>query len=184
MDMKVNDTPRTAIPLVLDEQDQRLITRIQHGLALVARPYAALGRDLGLDEAEVIRRLQRLLDDGVIKRLGVVVRHHELGYRANAMTVWNIPDEQVSELGHCMGRFEFVTLCYRRPRRLPDWPYNLFTMIHGRDRDEVLANIDFLVRQCRLEQVEHEVLFSRRRFKQRGAIYHAGDPAERVDGSP
>jgi len=72
-----------------------------------------------------------------------------------------------------MGRFEFVTLCYRRPRRLPDWPYNLFTMIHGRDRDEVLANIDRLVRECGLEDIPRDVLFSRRRFKQRGAIYHA-----------
>jgi len=115
------------------------------------------------------------LENGVIKRLGVVVRHHELGYRANAMTVWNIPDEQVSEVGRCIGHFEFVTLCYRRPRRLPDWPYNLFTMIHGRDRDEVLANIDHLVHECGLGSIEREVLFSQRRFKQRGAIYHAAD---------
>ena len=111
----------------------------------------------------------------MIKRFGVVVRHHELGYQANAMTVWNIPDEMVSELGPCMGQFEFVTLCYRRPRRLPQWPYNLFTMIHGQDRNDVLVNIQTLVTSCGLEDIEHEVLFSTRRFKQRGAIYHKSE---------
>ena len=77
----------------------------------------------------------------------------------------------VSELGSCMGQFDFVTLCYRRPRRLPDWPYNLFTMIHGKDRDDVLANIELLAKRCNLDEIEHKVLFSTRRFKQRGAIY-------------
>ena len=138
-------------------------------------PYADMGAQLGINEAEVIHRLQRLMDENVIKRFGVVVRHHELGYQANAMTVWNIPDEMVSELGPCMGQFEFVTLCYRRPRRLPQWPYNLFTMIHGQDRNDVLVNIQTLVTSCGLEDIEHEVLFSTRRFKQRGAIYHKSE---------
>ena len=178
MDMKVTrKAPRWPVPAVLDGDDEALITAIQGGLPLVPEPYAELGRRIGLSEDEVIARLRRLQETGVIKRLGVVVRHHELGYRANAMTVWDIPDDQVDTLGACMGRFAFVTLCYRRPRRLPDWPYNLFTMIHGRDRDEVQANIALLVRECGLEHIAHEVLFSRRRFKQRGALYHAPEPA-------
>lgn len=156
---------------ILDEQDQALITLIQTGLPLSATPYTDLGKQLGMDESEVISRLRRLADENVIKRFGVVVRHHELGYLANAMTVWNIPDEMVSELGPCMGQFEFVTLCYQRPRRLPDWPYNLFTMIHGQDRNDVLTNIQTLIERCGLEKIDHEVLFSTRRFKQRGAIY-------------
>lgn len=158
---------------VLDEQDQALITLIQTGLPLTPTPYADLGKQLNLNEKEVIQRIKDLNETKVIKRFGVVVRHHELGYRANAMTVWNIPDEVVSEMGSCMGQFDFVTLCYRRPRRLPDWPYNLFTMIHGKDRDDVLANIQLLVERCSLSDVEHEVLFSKRRFKQRGAIYRS-----------
>ncbi len=173
MDMKVSDKAIDTIPLILDDQDQRLITRMQLGLPMVAQPYAQLGRELGMSEEDVIQRLQYLLDEGVIKRMGVVVRHHELGYRANAMTVWDMPDDRVTELGRCIGQFEFVTLCYRRPRRLPEWPYNLFTMIHGQDRDEVMANIDMIHRRCGLESVKYEVLFSTRRFKQRGAIYRA-----------
>ncbi len=172
MDIKVISaiTP-SPTPVMLDDRDTALVTEIQTGLPLSVTPYADVGRQVGMSEAEVIKRLERLLQQRVIKRLGVVVRHHELGYRANAMTVWNIPDEIVSELGSCIGRFEFVTLCYRRPRRLPDWPYNLFTMIHGRDRDEVLSNIQLLAQRCGLASIQYEILFSKRRFKQRGAIY-------------
>jgi DNA-binding Lrp family transcriptional regulator len=162
-------TPQT--PVVLAERDVALIAEIQTGLPLTPNPYAEIGQRIDLSEAEVIERLQRLLQAGAIKRFGVVVRHHEIGYRANAMTVWNIPDNKVSELGECMGQFEFVTLCYRRPRRLPDWPYNLFTMVHGRDRDEVLSNIKQMAERCGLASIQYEVLFSKRRFKQRGAIY-------------
>ena len=156
---------------ILDERDQALITLIQTGLSLSKTPYADLGKSLGMDEEEVISRLKCLIDEKVIKRFGVVVRHHELGYRANAMVVWDIPDDTISELGACLGQFDFVTLCYRRPRRLPEWPYNLFTMIHGQDRDDVLENVQLLVESCGLTEVGHKVLFSTRRFKQRGAIY-------------
>jgi hypothetical protein len=92
------------------------------------------------------------------------------------MVVWDVPDAEVSSLGRCLGGFDFVTLCYRRPRRLPDWPYNLFCMLHGRDRAAVLDNVAFLVERCGLQHVPHKVLFSRRRYKQRGARYLA--PAE------
>lgn len=164
-------TPST-IPL-LDHIDRQLVACIQGGLPLSARPYAEIGKTVGLEESAVMQRLQRLMDIGVIKRFGVVVRHHELGYRANAMVVWDVPDEQVDELGRCLKQFDFVTLCYQRPRCLPQWPYNLFSMIHGQDRDKVLASLEQLVSQCGLASIPHEVLFSRRRFKQRGAYYAA-----------
>ena len=148
-----------------------LIAAIQSGLPLVARPYAEIAQRIGLSEETVIQAVQAMLAQGTIKRLGVVVHHRALGYRANAMVVWDIPDERLAQLGPCMGSFPFVTLCYRRPRHLPAWPYNLFTMIHGRDRDEVLARVDELVSSCGLQDVPHEALFSRRCFKQRGARY-------------
>jgi DNA-binding Lrp family transcriptional regulator len=183
MDMKaISSVEAPPNPVMLDDRDAALIAEIQTGLPLSACPYADVGQQIGMSETEVIERLKHLLQLGVIKRLGVVVRHHELGYRANAMTVWDIPDEKVSGLGDCIGRFEFVTLCYRRPRRLPDWPYNLFTMIHGKDRDEVLSNIHLLAERCGLESIQYEVLFSKRRFKQRGAIYTANHETQGVAG--
>lgn len=154
-----------------------LVGAIQYGLPLVQRPFAEVGVNIGLTENEVIAGLMSLVEEGVIKRMGVVVRHHELGYRANAMVVWDIPDDQVSTLGRRLGSFDSVTLCYRRPRRLPAWRYNLFTMIHGQHRDEVLSLVDLLKEQCALENIAHEVLFSCRRFKQCGAHYVA-NPVE------
>lgn len=153
------------------EQESRLIGAIQSGLPLVERPFATVGANAGMSEADVIEGVQAMIRQGVIKRMGVVVRHHELGYRANAMVVWDVPDEEVSHLGSCLGRLEFVTLCYRRPRRLPVWRYNLFCMIHGHDREEVLARVEEMRQGCGLRHIAYEVLFSTRRFKQCGARY-------------
>ncbi|GAB4346179.1 MAG: Lrp/AsnC family transcriptional regulator [Gammaproteobacteria bacterium] len=158
----------------VQEIDRRLIAAIQGGLPLVAEPYRAVAEEIGISEQEVLDRLRALRDEGIIKRMGVVVRHHELGYRANAMVVWDVPDDRVSALGECMGKFDFVTLCYRRRRYLPEWPYNLYCMIHGSDRAQVLAHVAQLVEQCDLGDISHEVLFSRRRFKQNGARYLRG----------
>lgn len=161
-------------PSLEDPRQQALIQAIQGGLPLVARPYAEIGRQIGLEEDEVMARLRGLLEQGVISRLGVVVRHRELGYSANAMVVWDVPDTQVAEVGRRLGGFPCVTLSYRRPRRLPDWPYNLFTMIHGRDQEQVLAHLEQLVQRCGLEEIPHLPLFSTRCFKQRGARYDLG----------
>jgi DNA-binding Lrp family transcriptional regulator len=158
-------------PLVIDDTDRRLLAAVQPGLPLSPRPFAELGAPLGLSEVEVIARLARLKDAGVVKRFGVVVRHHEVGYGANAMVVWDVPDTEVRSLGHCLAGFDFITLCYQRPRRLPRWRYNLYCMIHGKNREEVLAHLEWMVNHCGLQSIAHEVLFSRRRFKQRGAVY-------------
>ena len=158
-------------PTRLDDVDRRLLAAIQNGLPLVSLPYAEIGARLDLAEAEVMARLQQLQTRGVIRRFGVVVRHHEVGFGANAMVVWDVPDEQVRELGHCLAGFDFITLCYRRPRHLPQWRYNLYCMIHGRSREEVHAHLEWMVNHCGLQSLPHAVLFSRRRFKQRGAVY-------------
>jgi len=151
--------------------DRDLLAVIQQGLPLCPRPYAVVGEMLGLDEAEVIARIGRLLAEDTIKRLGVVVRHRALGYGSNAMVVWALPEAQVAEVGGCLGRFHYVTLSYRRPARPPDWPYTLFTMIHGRDRATVLAQVEQIKQQCGLAEIDSAVLFSLRCFKQRGASY-------------
>ena len=157
--------------MVLSEQDRELIAAIQGGLPLVARPYAAIAAQLGLAEADVMTRLEALQTAGLIKRMGVVVRHRALGYRANAMVVWDVPDDQVERIGALLADEACVTLCYQRPRRLPAWGYNLFCMIHGRERDSVLRRLEQIVACHGLEKIPHTVLFSGRSFKQRGAHY-------------
>lgn len=174
----MNTVIRLSIPDTreLDDRDLDLIEAIQGGLPLVPRPYAVIGKRVGMAESEVIARIGSLLKHGLIKRLGVVVRHHELGYRANGMVVWDLPDDAVDNIAARFKSFSFITLCYRRPRRLPDWPYNLFCMIHGRSREAVEQQLEQLIKELHLEAIPHEVLFSRRRFKQCGARFRGLPP--------
>jgi DNA-binding Lrp family transcriptional regulator len=155
--------------VTLSVAEQAFMSRLQHGLALTPQPFAALG----WREADALALLARWTEVGVIKRFGVVVRHHELGFTANAMVVWNVPDALVSQVGRRLAASGQVSLCYRRPRCLPHWPYNLFCMIHGKDRRAVEARISALTRACGLAAYPQQILFSVRRFKQRGARYGA-----------
>jgi len=181
MDLKV--TARHDMPLVVDNQDCLLIDALSDGLPLSPRPYLEIGDRLGLSEDETIERIARLRHGGVIKRFGIIVRHRELGYRANAMVVWDIPDQRVAEVGARLGACSAITLCYQRPRRLPEWPYNLFCMLHGKQRQSVLDQVRKLVRDLDLGNFAHQVLFSQRRLKQCGARFGLGQerqPARRV----
>ena len=171
MDLNIANGITETDRATLDETDRRLLAALQNGLPLVARPYDEIGRRIGLRGDEVQARLARLKQLNVLRRFGVVVRHHELGYGANAMVVWDVPDDEVRALGQCLAEFDFITLCYRRPRRLPQWRYNLYCMIHGKSREEVLAHLEWMVGHCGLAALPHAVLFSKRRFKQRGAAY-------------
>ncbi len=149
----------------------RILDAISDGLPMVPAPYAAVASRLGLEEREVIDRIQGMISHGIIRRFGAIVRHHELGFTANAMTVWDVPDGETNAVGATVSAYPFVTLCYQRPRRLPAWRYNFFCMIHGRDRVTVLRQVDVLNREAGIGCFPHTVLFSRRRFKQRGARY-------------
>ncbi|MDA8258656.1 MAG: Lrp/AsnC family transcriptional regulator [Betaproteobacteria bacterium] len=157
-----------------DVQEKRLIAALQPGLQLVPRPFARLGKRVGMDEAEVLARIAGWLDEGLIKRFGVVVRHHELGYRANAMVVFDLPGAEVDRIGRQLAAEPGVTLCYRRTRSLPDWPYNLYCMVHGRSREDAQPVIE---RLGRIAGRPGHALFSTRRFKQCGARYFAESAA-------
>ena len=157
--------------MTIDYRDREVLSALEEGLPLVSRPYDVIGQRVGMSEKQVIDRLRKLLADGIVKRFGAVVRHRELGFVANAMVVWDIDDDHVFDVARQMAEFSFVTLCYRRPRRLPDWPYNLFCMIHGRQREAVLEQVAELRNALDIPDNRHAVLFSRRQFKQRGACY-------------
>jgi DNA-binding Lrp family transcriptional regulator len=151
-----------------DPDEKRLIAALQGGLALTPRPFASLAQQADMDESDVLSRIAFWIVEALVKRFGVIVRHHELGYRANAMVVFDVPDTQVKEIGDRLARETGVTLCYRRRRCEPDWRYNLYCMVHGRNRDEVLPVVQ---RLSRLAGLEGMPLFSTRRFKQCGARY-------------
>jgi DNA-binding Lrp family transcriptional regulator len=152
----------------IDAVDRRLVAATQAGLPLCARPYHAVAEELGITAAEVMRRLGRLLELGVIRRIAAVPNHYALGYRANGMSVWDVPDEQVGELGRRVGALPFVSHCYRRPRHPPMWPYNLFAMVHGRTRDEVEAKVAEIAALLGAASRRHDVLYSTAILKKTG----------------
>ena len=160
--------------MALSEFDRALIEATQAGLPLVARPYEALGALLGVAGERVRERLAEMQAEGLIRRIGAVPHHYRLGWTANGMSVWDVDDAQVDALGERVGALAGVSHCYRRPRRLPLWPYNLFAMLHGRSRAEVereaRAVAELLGPACR----GHDILYSSAVLKKTGLRLQAG----------
>jgi DNA-binding Lrp family transcriptional regulator len=172
-DLGTRAAPRPVMPQGFPElspEEHRLVAAVAAGLPLVPTPYERVAGDLGATQAEVISHLARMLGDGRIRRIGAVIRHRRLGYEANAMVVWDVPDERVGALGRRLAEDSAVTLCYRRARALPDWPYNLYCMVHGRLRSRVLYDVKRIT-SLHAAGFARAVLFSTRCFAQRAASY-------------
>jgi DNA-binding Lrp family transcriptional regulator len=152
----------------MDDIDRALVRATQAGLPLVPHPYHALGEQVGIPADEVMRRLQAMLEAGVIRRIGAVPNHYAIGYTANGMSVWDVDDARIDELGEAVGRLDFVTHCYRRPRRLPEWPYNLFAMVHGGSPEEVMQKVEAIRTILGDDCQGCDVLFSTRILKKTG----------------
>jgi DNA-binding Lrp family transcriptional regulator len=154
--------------MALDDFDRQLIAATQGGLPLVPRPYDAVGDRLGVSGKQVRERLAQMLESGLIRRIGAVPNHYRLGFTANGMSVWDVDDALVDQLGERIGQLPGVSHCYRRPRRLPSWPYNLFAMLHGRTRAEVEQQAvqlrELLGSACR----GHDILYSTAILKKTG----------------
>ncbi len=166
--------------ITVEAEDVALLAAIEDGLPLCERPFAAIGEKLGTSEDDVIYRLERMRHLGIIRRFGLVLQHRQLGFCANAMVVWDIPDNQVDEAARGVVAHDFVTLCYCRARKPGVWPYNLYCMIHGRQRQLVEQHIIQLKHNAGLEGFPSQTLFSCRRFKQTGARFSAPQPAAGV----
>ena len=157
-----------ASPFEADAIDRAIVVATQGGLPLVARPYHAIGAQIGISGEAVMACLTRMLEAGAIRRIGAVPNHYALGYIANGMSVWDIEDAQVTRLGRVVGELPFVTHCYERVRHPPQWPYNLFAMVHGKSRAEVDEKVavvaSLLGGSCR----GSDVLMSKRILKKAG----------------
>jgi DNA-binding Lrp family transcriptional regulator len=152
----------------LTDEERRVLEEIQDGLPLDPEPYRIVGERTGLGEARVLELVSSMLAERKIKRIGAVPNHYALGYRANAMTVWDVDDAAVDALGRRVGALPFVSHCYRRPRRLPHWRYNLFAMVHGRDRAETEKLIAGIVPLLGAALRARDVLYSTRILKKTG----------------
>lgn len=154
-------------------QAQHLLALLEKGLPHCPRPYHEIAQRIGSNEDTVIDYVRHLHHDGLFRRVGLVVHHRRLGISANVMLVLDIPDTNVNDIGQALAREPGVTLCYLRRRQLPDWPYNLFCMIHGRQRAQVESDVAAMLERLGLNTVPRQMLFSLRAFKQRGARYHS-----------
>ena len=154
--------------MALDAFDRALIAATQGGLPLVARPYEAVGAMLGVPGEQVRERLAQMLEGGLVRRIGAVPNHYRLGYTANGMSVWDVDDAQVSELGARVAQLPGVSHCYRRPRHLPDWPYNLFAMLHGTSREAVAVQAEEIAQMLGSACRGHDILYSTAILKKTG----------------
>ena len=154
--------------MALDAFDRALIAATQGGLPLVARPYEAVGAMLGVSGERVRERLGQMLDQGLVRRIGAVPNHYRLGYTANGMSVWDVDDARIAELGPRVAELAGVSHCYRRPRHLPGWPYNLFAMLHGTSREAVERQAQDIVALLGEACRGHDILYSTAILKKTG----------------
>lgn len=152
----------------LDAIDRQIIQATQAGLPLVAEPYQAVAELLGVTADEVMQRMIKMQDQGVIRRIAAVPNHYRLGYHYNGMTVWDVDDQHVDNLGRRVAELPFVSHCYQRPRHLPDWPYNLFAMVHGKTEQDAEKQIAVIADLLGEDSRRHAVLYSTKILKKTG----------------
>ncbi len=162
--------PRPVRRAAMIEGDRHILQHLTSGLPLCPRPFAAIAEHLGQLEDKVLARIDALEQAGIIARLGVIVRHRALGWRANAMVVWDIAPERIDTAGPALAAHPGVTLCYERRPAGAIWPYRLYSMIHARSRPEAMDVLGSAADLVELHNAPHRVLFSLRCFKQTGAL--------------
>jgi DNA-binding Lrp family transcriptional regulator len=161
----------------LTQEERDVLAAIQDGLPIEREPYRAVADRLGMSEERVLAVVSSLLAERKIKRIGMVPNHYALGITANGMSVWDVPDDLVAAVGRRLGERDEVTHCYKRPRH-PGWPYNLFGMVHGRSREDVVSSVEQIARELGMVQYPHDVLFSTRLLKKRGTRVRSGAAAD------
>ena len=152
----------------LERLDRSIVLATQAGLPICEQPFEAVAREINSTASLVKARFKLMLDDGRIRRIGLVPNHYRLGYTANGMSVWDVEDKYVELAGEMVGALSMVSHCYQRPRAMPDWPYNLFAMVHGRYRDEVMDKVEQIKTLLGDKARSHDVLFSTRILKKTG----------------
>lgn len=155
---------------MLTKLEKTIIRELQAGLPLVSRPFAELGAKIGLSEDEMLAKVKELQAKGYMRRIGAALRHHRVGYVANAMIVWRIPEDRIEEIGNMFARLPEVTHCYQR-KMWPEWPYNFYTMVHMSTPEECYALAQKMAEKAGLK--EYHLLFSTKELKKSSMCYFA-----------
>ena len=153
---------------MVDELDRKIIARLCGDLGDALDPYGEIAAEFRITTEELLERVRRYREAGMLRRIGAILKHQQAGFTANGMSVWNVPDEQVARVGEIMARQPEVTHSYERPR-LPDWPYNVFAMIHGHSEAECRAVAARIAAEAGI--ADYDILFSVREFKKTSMVY-------------
>jgi len=168
--------PRELEPQPYDEDDIALIKALQGPMAAVERPYDEAAAELGIDTEALLERLRSLVDRKILRRVAAILYHRRAGFSANGMGVWKVPDEQIMEVGARMASFRGVSHCYQRPT-YEDWPYSVFTMAHGRSKEECDAVLDSIAADCGIGPDGRATLYSSTEYKKIRLHYFTDDYA-------
>ena len=152
----------------LTDLDKKIIARLQGDLPLVVEPFVAVAREVGISEEELLQRINDYLQAGVLRRMGTILRHHKAGFNANAMCAWNVPDEQAEEVGQVMAEFREASHVYQRPT-YPDWPYALFTMLHGKSQEDLEQVAEAISKRVGI--TDYKLLYSTKEYKKTSMKY-------------
>ena len=155
---------------MIEDIDKKIISQIQKDLPVHPKPFALMAEKIGISEEAFIERVKHLKREGIIRRFGATLRHQEAGFKANAMIAWKASLDIISEMGEALARYREVSHCYHRAAK-GDWPYNLYTMVHGGSRDECREIADRMSSATGL--TEYAVLFSEKEFKKTSMEYFA-----------
>lgn len=165
--MTTEPEPSTDGPLLTD-LEKKVIASIQGNIPIVPQPYRVLADSIGISEETLIETLRALTERGVIRRFGATLRHQKSGFQANAMTAWKVDEDRIEAVGRIMASFRAVSHCYRRDPA-EDWPYNLYTMIHGKDEADCRRIARKMAEKSGVET--YTLLFSRRELKKISMTY-------------
>jgi DNA-binding Lrp family transcriptional regulator len=159
-------------PQPYDEWDRRVVLATQGDLPVVAEPFAPAAAALGVSQDELLRHLEGMRERGLLRRVAAILFHRRAGFSANGMGVWKVPEDRILELGGQMAAFRGISHCYQRPT-YPDWPYSVFTMAHGRSKEECDAILDSIAAHTGI--TERATLYSSTEFKKIRLQYFTDD---------
>lgn len=160
----------------MTEKEIQILRILQQDISLTARPFEAVAQRVGLTEREVIDIVRGWQQSGTMRRMGAILRHRKAGFRANGMSVWAVPEDRIEQIGAIMISFPQVGHCYQRPS-LPNWPYNMFAMIHAQSREEVVQVVKAISKATGIE--EYDILFTVHEFKKVSMKYFVDEiPAD------
>jgi len=176
----MNPNSKQRISIDTSEIDRKIIAATQKGLPLVQEPYEAIANQVGIDNKELMSHITDMLKNGTIRRVGIIPNHHRLGYVENGLSVWDIDDDVIDEMGERIGALDYISHCYKRPRHRPLWPYNLFAMVHAKTRKEVEEKVAAIATIVAGVAHAHDIIYSTEVLKKTG--YGLCGPKKKTKG--